>query len=152
MFRAYLTTAIGVPILSYTQGLLKHVNRLPLPNITRSRAVFSRALALLLLSLIVYGTTVEAAHRHGNVAARANSGQSAPISSPETDTGLQSSLTGCSDCLICQLQHDFSTSLAGEREDGSSVQIRFRSSPKTSALFSTRIIRPHAGRAPPFTS
>ncbi len=70
---------------------------------------FSRWLGLLLVAFILYGTTVEAAHRHGRVLP-SQSGATAQLDN-EQSQNLSTSKTGCSDCLICQLHQGFSTTL-----------------------------------------
>jgi len=72
-------------------------------------ASLKRGVGLLLLVFIVYGTTVEAAHRHGRVVPRSNPAES---SFDKTGTTSTSPTTqGCSDCLICQLHQNFSATL-----------------------------------------
>ena len=73
------------------------------------RANLKRGLGLLLLIFIVYGTTVEAAHRHGRVAPAAHNAVAFEhTGSSSTNTTTQ---PGCSDCLICQLHQNFSATL-----------------------------------------
>ena len=72
-------------------------------------AGLKRGLGLLLLIFIFYGTTVEAAHRHGRVVPPSN-----PAASSFDKTGTTSTTPttqGCSDCLICQLHQNFSATL-----------------------------------------
>jgi len=73
------------------------------------RASMKRGLGLLLLVFIVYGTTVEAAHRHGRVAQAAHSAV-AFEQTGSTNTNTKT-LPGCSDCLLCQLHQNFSDTL-----------------------------------------
>jgi len=73
-------------------------------------ATLKRGLGLLLVLFIFYGTTVEAAHRHGIAAPQSNS--AASITNPNSGaSGTFSSRPGCSDCLICQLHQNFSATL-----------------------------------------
>jgi len=73
-------------------------------------ATLKRGLGLLLVLFIFYGTTVEAAHRHGVAATQSNS--AASVTNPNSGAnGTFSSKPGCSDCLICQLHQNFSATL-----------------------------------------
>ncbi|HET6973168.1 MAG TPA: hypothetical protein VFH96_04045 [Pyrinomonadaceae bacterium] len=73
-------------------------------------ATLKRGLGLLLVLFIFYGTTVEAAHRHGVAAPQSNSATSVtnPNSGASSTFGTR---PGCSDCLICQLHQNFSATL-----------------------------------------
>jgi hypothetical protein len=68
-----------------------------------------RGLGLLLVLFIFYGTTVEAAHRHGVAATQSNS--AASVTNPNSGASGTFSKPGCSDCLICQLHQNFSATL-----------------------------------------
>ncbi|HKN82695.1 MAG TPA: hypothetical protein VJW17_04635, partial [Pyrinomonadaceae bacterium] len=68
-----------------------------------------RGLALLLLAFIFYGTTVEAAHRHGRVLPSPAS--AATFVGPNSSNGRLNTTPGCNDCLICQLHQNFSATL-----------------------------------------
>src|SRR5215207_5550219 len=72
-------------------------------------AELKRWLGLLLVVFILYGTTVEAAHRHGRVRSRFSGATS--LVAPEQTTTPATSKSGCSDCLICQLHQSFTTTL-----------------------------------------
>ena len=73
-------------------------------------ATLKRGLGLLLVLFIFYGTTVEAAHRHGVAASQTNS--AASFTNPNSGAnGTFSTKPGCSDCLICQLHQNFSATL-----------------------------------------
>jgi hypothetical protein len=73
-------------------------------------ATLKRGLGLLLVLFIFYGTTVEAAHRHGVAAPQSNSAASVtnPNSGASSTFGTK---LGCGDCLICQLHLNFSATL-----------------------------------------
>lgn len=126
----------------------KKVNRESNSKLVRRHRVFSRVLSLLLLSFIVYGTTVEAAHTHGTLAAK-NVVGAANFSDPTTETKTATKLTGCGDCLICQLHQNFSTTLisvplcCGPSSAGS------KSFHSTTVSVHSQTSRPRAGRAPP---
>jgi len=74
------------------------------------RANLQRWLGLLLLVFIFYGTTVEAAHRHGNIPTTSNHATSL-AAAPESSRSTVNTKRGCNDCLICQLHQNFSATL-----------------------------------------
>src|SRR3954462_6677389 len=93
-------------------------------NSFKLRNTFSRGLGLFLIAFILYGTTVEAAHRHGRVLPQGgdvtsleNSGQTASSAG---------STAGCNDCLICQLHQNLNTTLITYRLVDSPQQLQLR--------------------------
>jgi len=73
-------------------------------------ANLKRGLGLLLVIFILFGTTVEAAHRHGVAAAQSNS--VASVTNPNSGASSTSKAKpGCSDCLLCQLHQNLSATL-----------------------------------------
>jgi hypothetical protein len=135
----------GLQQTKYVTRELKGISITPHPALYR-------VVAFLLLSFIVYGTTVEAAHKHGNVQDSSQSTQAAAISEPGTTTTSGGTLAGCGECLICQLHQNFSSSLTVEREGSSPSRTRLEISLATSTAPTSRTDAPHTGRAPPFTS
>ena len=113
-------------------------------------ARLKRGLGLLLVVLILYGTTVEAAHRHGLVVS-APSGATAVTDSEQTSTPL-SSRSSCSDCLICQLHQTFNTTLIAFRIADPPKQIRVNITAELPLDVLSQITGPTAGRAPPAIS
>jgi len=114
------------------------------------RAAFSRWLNLLLVVFILYGTTVEAAHRHGRILPT-YAGANAQLDNTH-DKNLGNTKTGCSDCLICQLHQNFTTTLIALRLNDPPVQrLQGVVSVVPQDLLS-QIITPVAGRAPPSIS
>jgi hypothetical protein len=113
-------------------------------------ANFSRWLGLLLIAFILYGTTVEAAHRHGRVLA-GNSDHTSLTNSDKSGNpaGTQS---GCSDCLICQLHQNFSTTLIAFRLNDAPARVLHSTTTIVAPDLLSRITSPLAGRAPPFIS
>ena len=113
-------------------------------------ANFSRGLSLLLVVFIFYGTTVEAAHRHNRIA------RSAPDATSHVDNeptkNLNTSKTGCSDCLICQLHQNFSTTLIALRLLDPPAQAPHRVEIIVPRDLLSQSVGPAAGRAPPFIS
>lgn len=113
-------------------------------------STFSRWLGLLLIAFIFYGTTVEAAHRHGRVLPE-NSDVASLTHSEETANPANAT-TGCGDCLICQLHQHFSTTLIALRVDDPPVRVLHRSTTIVAPDLRSQIISPLAGRAPPSIS
>jgi hypothetical protein len=113
-------------------------------------AGFSRWLGLLLIAFIFYGTTVEAAHRHGRVLP--GNGDVSSFTHSEQTANPTSSKSGCADCLICQLHQSFSTTLIALRLNDPPVQILQRTTTVVAPNLLARIISPAAGRAPPSIS
>jgi hypothetical protein len=113
------------------------------------RNALARWLSLLLVVFILYGTTVEAAHRHGRVLPNHHAASLVESDQPNSPV---SSKTGCSDCLICQLHQNFATTLIAFRlvEPPAPIQIRVTTAVPPDVHF--QLIGPTAGRAPPSIS
>jgi hypothetical protein len=101
----------------------------------------------LLVVFIFYGTTVEAAHRHGRVlpapahntwVADAGAGNSTSTTKP-----------GCSDCLICQLHQNFSATLISVKPNAELAGSLTYSPSFVSLAVSFTNVSPQSGRAPP---
>lgn len=114
---------------------------------TNPNASFSRRLSLLLVLFILYGTTVEAAHRHGRSIARSASSTSQFNNEP--DQNLTNNKTGCNDCLICQLHQNLTTTLIALRLNDPPAQLPHCVTPAVQQDLLAQIISPLAGRAPP---
>ena len=113
-------------------------------------ATFSRWLNLLLVVFILYGTTVEAAHRHGRVLpSRANA--HAQLDNQHSKN-LGSAKTGCNDCLICQLHQNLTTTLIALRSSEPPAQLPQQVAVAVPHDLLFQIITPVAGRAPPSIS
>jgi hypothetical protein len=113
-------------------------------------AKFSRWLGLLLVAFILYGTTVEAAHRHGRVPAE--NSDVASLTQSEKTANPAGAKTGCDDCLICQLHQNFSTTLIAFRLNDPPARVLYKRTTIVAPDLLSRIIIPLAGRAPPFIS
>lgn len=113
------------------------------------QASFSRALSTLLLVLIVYGTAVEAAHRHGRILSSDESTSSTSITSPADSGSMQGGQVGCSDCLICQLHQNFSSALITFRQHSPTPSLRAQFSDSISKSFHSQTNAPTSDRAPP---
>lgn len=113
-------------------------------------ASFSRWLGLLLIAFIFYGTTIEAAHRHGRVLSETS--DVASLTQSDGSGNLSSTQTGCGDCLICQLHQNFNTTLIAFRLNDPPVRVLYKRTTIVAPDLLSRIISPLAGRAPPFIS
>jgi hypothetical protein len=112
-------------------------------------AAFKRGLGLLLVVFILYGTTVEAAHRHGRILP---TGSTASAVGADQTASPVSSKAGCSDCLICQLQHNFTTTLIVFRVVDPPAQLQTRITAAVPPDVLSQLTGPTAGRAPPSIS
>src|SRR4030095_2553540 len=114
------------------------------------RSGFARALTVLLLALIVHGTTVEAVHRHGNVS------NASALTSSVSDSGSAKTqggkLVGCNDCLICQLHQNFSASLINIRSGITPLRVSVRYLESAPLTVQSQTNTPQTGRAPPQVS
>lgn len=110
---------------------------------------FTRCVGVFLVVFILYGTTVEAAHRHGRVLP--STGAASLVDADQT-TSPASSKTGCSDCLICQLHQNFSTPLLAFRLVDPPKQVRIKVPTAVPPDIFSQLAGPVAGRAPPFIS
>jgi ABC-type phosphate transport system permease subunit len=128
----------------------KKVTREGRSKLVKTSGLFSRALSLVLLGFIVYGTTIEAAHTHGNLPAnRAIAGST--FSDPASETKANGNLLNCSDCLICQLHQNFSASLISVPPSIVSSSLRSRTFNLTAVSVSSNTNAPRRGRSPPFS-
>jgi hypothetical protein len=118
----------------------------------RRRASLARALSLLLLVFILYGTTIDAAHRHGRILNADGSKQSPSISQTYGPTTVGSWQFGCSECLICQLQKNFSATLIIVRVASSPPRTRLELLRPAATAFKSQTKATEKGRAPPFAS
>jgi len=106
-----------------------------------------RVIGLLLLAFIFYGTTVEAAHRHGRVAPPANNAGSFEQAGSTSTTPIRQ--PGCHDCLICQLHQNFSATLISVKPLAQSLVRHSQTPPVTTVLIRSIANSPQSGRAPP---
>ncbi|HKY43530.1 MAG TPA: hypothetical protein VJM50_10580 [Pyrinomonadaceae bacterium] len=110
---------------------------------------FTRWLGLLLAVFILYGTTVEAAHRHGRVL---TDNSAASLVNQDQTTSPVNSKSGCSDCLICQLHQNFNTTLIVIRLVDPPKQVLIKTPDAIPPDVLSPLIGPTAGRAPPSIS
>ena len=114
------------------------------------RSAFECGLGLLLTVFILYGATVEAGHRHGRILSSDN-GSASLVESGQTETPVGSK-TGCSDCLICQLHQNCTTTLIAFRLVDPPTQLRLQLTAEVPPDVLSQIAGPTSGRAPPFIS
>ena len=129
----------------------KTVNRERDSTLVRPHSAFARVLSLLLLTFVVYGTTVEAAHTHGNLAGATAVVGASSFSDPATETTVHTTLVGCGDCLICQLHQHFSATLITVPPSLSPSALKSRFFNATTISVSSETDAPRRGRAPPFS-
>ena len=107
-----------------------------------------RAVGLLLVLFIFYGTTVEAAHRHGVAAPHSNSTTS--VTNPNSGANSTFTKPGCSDCLICQLHQNFSATLISVKLNDAAPLARVTPARRFDPVPTRSIANsPQTGRAPP---
>jgi hypothetical protein len=116
------------------------------------QGAFTRILSLLLLGFIVFGTTIEAAHTHGNLTAATSFIAASNFSDPATETKVKTTLLSCGDCLICQLHQNFSAALITFRLPASSPTERATVPNPALQNFRSQVHTSITGRAPPFIS
>ena len=108
-----------------------------------------RWIGFALVVFILYGTTVEAVHRHGRI--KPGSGADS-VANSEHSSSPANSKTSCGDCLICQLHQNFNTTPVAFRlvDPPVSVVAKFATAlPRVVFSHATGVV---AGRAPPFLS
>lgn len=113
-------------------------------------ANLKRGLGLLLVILILYGTTVEAAHRHGRIL-DAGSTTTSLADKNQTSTPFGTKV-GCNDCLICQLHQSFNTTLVTFRVGDPPTQPRVILTAALPREVISQITGTTSGRAPPSVS
>jgi len=110
-------------------------------------ATLKRGLGLLLVVFILYGTTVEAAHRHG-VITQSNSATS--LTNPNAGgSGTFSTKPGCHDCLICQLHQNFSATVISVKLNTAPLARVTHAQSFTPVSIRSIASSPQSGRAPP---
>src|SRR5213594_492253 len=107
----------------------------------------SRAVGWLLVVFILYGTTVEAAHRHGRVLPSVNNAASL-FKTGTTDSPLGNK-TSCNECLICQLHQNFTSTLISVRPNAVALAIHTTSCGLDPISVHSRVNIPRSGGAPP---
>ena len=111
-------------------------------------AQLKRALGLLLVIFIFYGTTVEAAHRHGRIAPPSST-HGTSLVDPSSSSGLLGLKPGCNACLICQLHQNFSATLISVKLEAQPLPRLTHLSRTTPTSVSSTAHHSLSGRAPP---
>jgi hypothetical protein len=114
-----------------------------------THGAYSRVLSLVLLAFVCYAATVEAAHRHGRVFVSADATSASGLNG---SNGLASNSSGCTDCLICQLQHSFSTALISVPYSGTPQPFKSKFSTACTVALLLQSSARLCGRAPPLAS
>jgi hypothetical protein len=111
----------------------------------------ARLLAFVLLALVTYSATAEAAHKHGNVTLD-RAGHSAPAFSTNGDAGssLKESRT-FGDCLICQLHQHLSVTLFSSPPQVVAPPVQMAHMPAVELSYISQSDTPHSGRGPPLS-
>ena len=117
-------------------------------SIQNHTASLKRGIGLLLVLFIVYGTTVEAAHRHGVAATQSNSATS--VTNPNSGASSTSNAKpGCSDCLLCQLHQNLSATLISVKLNAAPLARVTHALSFDPVSICSIANSPHSGRAPP---
>jgi hypothetical protein len=116
------------------------------------RAWFPRALSILLLAFIICGTTVEAAHNHGNLGGSNRLSSAGHLSDPATEGTVDTGSLNCNDCLICQLHQNFSATVLSMTPSLAPLIVTAQFIQSHSILASSQTSVTRTGRAPPKTS
>lgn len=111
--------------------------------------LFSRIISACLLTFILYGTTVEAAHRHGRFLNSSEPNSANSLTGKNTSQTLLNSVVNCGDCLICQLHQDFSAPLEDHRLATKPKAVRTVCAKDLPPLVQSLTLAPLSGRAPP---
>jgi len=116
-------------------------------ELKRPGLTLPRFIGALLVVFILYGTTVEAAHKHGRFLATTNNTVS--ISETGSSDGSLGNKSGCNDCLICQLHQNFSTAVTANGLISPSAEVHNLVIQLDPVTITSRINTPQTGRAPP---
>jgi hypothetical protein len=101
----------------------------------------------LLVLFVFYGTTIEAAHRHGRVSSASN--HAASRVEHESGSGISNTTPGCHDCLICQLHQNFSATLISIKPHAEQITRVAQSRRSDPISIRSLVTNPSPGRAPP---
>jgi hypothetical protein len=131
---------------------IKNVNSNAKSFLRPTPALHVRALAFMLLLLVAYGATVEAAHTHGNARSINSAKQTTAFddASHSQSTSSKSSTNGA--CLICQFHQQLSVGLSANLPHVPELLVQTAHTSSASISASTQANAPSRGRAPPSTS
>ncbi|HEX5876159.1 MAG TPA: hypothetical protein VFY60_16030 [Pyrinomonadaceae bacterium] len=108
-----------------------------------------RWIGFALVVFILYGTTVEAAHRHGRILPTSGADS---VANSEHTSSPASGITSCGDCLICQLHQNFNTTPVAIRLVDPPVSVISKFITELPRDVFSQAIGVVSGRAPPFLS
>jgi hypothetical protein len=115
-------------------------------------APLARLLAFVLLALVTYAATAEAAHKHGNLTLdRASNAAPAFGTNGDDGSSLKDSRT-FGDCLICQLHQHLSVSLFSSLPQVIAPPTQTAHMPAAELSYLSQSDTPHSGRGPPLAS
>ena len=115
-------------------------------------APLARLLAFVLLAFVAYSTTVEAVHKHGTRSLAVNGVSATAIySSGDPGTSANDS-RAASECVICQLRQQLSTSLLSALPQIVAPQEQIARAHSSALPATSRFSTPQRGRAPPLAS
>ena len=141
-------------------SIFRTVIRKPAQMIFRSPAKRARLFAALLLASLVWGTTAEFNHHHGDRASfdrsplsttqiqDANDVSSAKIESSKTNGTTSPSKTGA-ECLICQLHQNLSATALGHTPGVGTTETHALRAPASVVVQLSEFTANCQGRAPP---
>jgi DUF2946 family protein len=111
----------------------------------------ARFVTYALLLLITYGSTFEAAHKHGNGPLNAITAQSSVADLGNGKSPAGRSVPG-TECLLCQFHQQLSTSVTSNPQLLSAPVSQGTATARSILSYASASHTPRRGRAPPITS
>jgi len=129
-------------------GLKRLRGRLTVP------AKRNRGLAFLLLACLAWGATAEFTHHHGTqlqtaASRNANTDQSTARFQARNDSGRSSTSTSQTECLICQLHQNLSSTDLNQPAGIDATEARISHSLANTSVHASEFPDTQRGRAPP---
>ena len=115
-------------------------------------ALHVRVLAFVLLLLVSYGATVEAAHTHGNASAINRAQQTTALGDASRSSSTARNPSAGGDCLICQFHQQLSNGLLAELPHALEPLVQTAHTSAAIIFAPSQTNAPSRGRAPPSTS
>ena len=119
---------------------------------SHEHAPCARFLAFVLLVLISYGATAEAAHRHGTGATERSAERAATVNSPDDPNTSSETSRSNGECLICQLHQHLFASLLNALPQIAPPPAQLARIPAAAISYLSHTDTPQRGRAPPSAS
>lgn len=140
------------PVASNCNIALNHMTSKTGSALRTKHAPLARLLAFVLLAFVAYAATVETVHRHGNISlTRAGLSSTAVSNSSDAGSSLNEARS-FSDCLICQLHQNLSTSLFSSLPQVVVPQAQILRTAAVEHSYLSQSDTPTRGRAPPTAS